>query len=450
MNKVFAITSVCFLVLPAILSAQEGFTWNDCVSMTRTNNPELKSSMELITQSRANSGIARSGYLPQISAGLKLNATQQLIKTRDNNPNTSATQLLLDSINEKKWNYTKSYTYGISGRQLLFDSMRTVYDIKASESMIDDSRLQYMTTSSQVRLNLRVAFVQLLKSQESIAISKEISKRWKKNLDLVRMRYQAGREHKGSLLNAEANLAQAEYELLQAERDITIARINLLKIIGLPQYRPIQVDGPLSGIISDRKKPDIKDIVQSHPLLLRMKKQRESAAFTEKSKISSFLPVITAVGSVEKNASRYSSGLFTNGKTSGINISGGIEVTMPLTTGGNNYYNLIKAKSQERKLKADETVARQQVILDLEQKWNEWQNGIDRVSVQRKFLRAAEERSRIAEAQYSIGLVLFDNWIIIEDQLAKLKKSYLDARASEMIAEAHWLQAKGETLNYDH
>ena len=71
------------------------------------------------------------------------------------------------------------------------------------------------------------------------------------------------------------------------------------------------------------------------------------------------------------------------------------------------------------------------------------------MEVQRKFLNAAEERARIAEAEYSLGLVIFDNWIIIEDQLAQTKQSYLDALANQLTTEAQWIQAKGETLAYD-
>ncbi len=64
-------------------------------------------------------------------------------------------------------------------------------------------------------------------------------------------------------------------------------------------------------------------------------------------------------------------------------------------------------------------------------------------------LLATEERSKIAQAQYSIGLVTFDNWTIIEDNLVKAKNNYLDAQAAALLAEAKWIQAKGETLEYD-
>ncbi|MDD4202596.1 MAG: TolC family protein, partial [Candidatus Omnitrophica bacterium] len=44
----------------------------------------------------------------------------------------------------------------------------------------------------------------------------------------------------------------------------------------------------------------------------------------------------------------------------------------------------------------------------------------------------------------------FDDWIIIEDNLVNAEKSFLDAQASMLIAEAYWIQAIGGTLDYDN
>jgi len=68
--------------------------------------------------------------------------------------------------------------------------------------------------------------------------------------------------------------------------------------------------------------------------------------------------------------------------------------------------------------------------------------------VQGKFFEAARERAKITQAQYSTGLISFDNWTIIEDDLVNAKKSFLDVQADALIAEANWIQAKGGTL-YD-
>jgi outer membrane protein TolC len=62
---------------------------------------------------------------------------------------------------------------------------------------------------------------------------------------------------------------------------------------------------------------------------------------------------------------------------------------------------------------------------------------------------AAEERAKIAEAQYSLGLLQFDNWTIIEDNLVSAKKAFIDAQANALLAEANWVMAKGETLEYN-
>ena len=43
----------------------------------------------------------------------------------------------------------------------------------------------------------------------------------------------------------------------------------------------------------------------------------------------------------------------------------------------------------------------------------------------------------------------FDNWTIIQDNLVKAKKAFLDAQANGLFAEAGWIQAKGETLEYE-
>jgi len=68
--------------------------------------------------------------------------------------------------------------------------------------------------------------------------------------------------------------------------------------------------------------------------------------------------------------------------------------------------------------------------------------------VKEKSRAAAIERAKIAEAQYSTGFTTFDDWIIIENALVDAKKAYLEAQASALIAEADWIQAKGETLEY--
>ena len=71
------------------------------------------------------------------------------------------------------------------------------------------------------------------------------------------------------------------------------------------------------------------------------------------------------------------------------------------------------------------------------------------VAVQDKYLQATIERAKIADAQYETGLIVFNDWTIIQDSLVSSQKSFVAAEAQLLISEAAWIQAKGGTLEDD-
>ena len=119
---------------------------------------------------------------------------------------------------------------------------------------------------------------------------------------------------------------------------------------------------------------------------------------------------------------------------------------MPIFEGGSRIAEVKKGRAQFRQAEADARSGRDSVLFVLQQAWIDFQDAVDKVEVQKKFLNASEERAKIAQAQYSNGLIAFDDWTIIEDDLVRDKKAYLDSLADALIAEAYWVQAKGETL----
>ena len=126
----------------------------------------------------------------------------------------------------------------------------------------------------------------------------------------------------------------------------------------------------------------------------------------------------------------------------------GLGLSIPIFEGGLRTAQEEKAKAVFNQAKADERSGKDSVILALEQTWTNLQDAIDTVKVQKKFLTAAEERAKISEGQYSLGLIQFDNWTIIEDNLVQAKKAFLSAEENALLNEASWIQAKGETLEY--
>jgi outer membrane protein TolC len=122
---------------------------------------------------------------------------------------------------------------------------------------------------------------------------------------------------------------------------------------------------------------------------------------------------------------------------------------MPIFEGGLRIAQVKQAKATLDQLQENERSTKDSVVLTLEQAWAALQNALENVDVQVKALVANEERSKIAQAQFAIGTISFDNWIIIEDNLVKSKRLLLDSQAAALYAEANWIQAKGETIEYE-
>jgi outer membrane protein TolC len=126
----------------------------------------------------------------------------------------------------------------------------------------------------------------------------------------------------------------------------------------------------------------------------------------------------------------------------------GLTLSLPLFEGGLRIAQVAQAKALFNQAQSNVRSTKDGVIVALEQAWAALCDAVETVDVQKKFLNAAEERAKIAEAQYSLGLIQFDNWTIIEDGLVSAKKSFLNVQANALLAEANWVQAKGETLEY--
>ncbi len=407
-----------FFLLLDNAAAVEILAWEDCVKEAKKNNPDLVSAREVINRAKANKAISRSDMLPQVRSDLTVETAE------------SAGQ-----------GQTETYSYGIRAEQLLFDGFKTSYDVKAAEEIIRSSRYNYDVISSNVRFRLRTAFVELLRAQELLDITEDIVKRRRQNAELVKLRYEAGIEHKGSLLTAEANLAQAEFDVSQARRNIHLAQRRLTKELGREQFSPVRIKGNLTVQYADSEQADLDTIAETNPSLLEIAARKEAARFELKSAKVEFYPELFARAGAGRTDSKW--------PPDEDEWSVGLVLSFPLYEGGSRTAEVSRATAELNRTRADERSERDSVVLALEETWTDFQDAVDRVLVRQKFFEATRERAKIARAQYANGLISFDNWTIIEDDLVRDQKAFLEAQADALNAEALWIQAKGGTLEYE-
>jgi len=391
-------------------------TWEECLSRAARLHPELAAARFQVEQAVAQVSSARSALLPHISGRAAYSHSKSSGESGGD-----------------------SYSYSLSGEQLIFDGFESWYNTSRQQQQLISARYSYALTSSEIRLNLREAFIDLLEAQQLLDITEEIAQRRSQQLDMVRLRYQAGTEHKGSLMTAEANLAEARFDVTSARRDIELAQRNLVREMGEDTFSPVAAEGELIPPDSPASVPEIDPIAREHPSVLRQSAQVEAAGYDLKMSEAGFYPEIDGSASIGRRGDTWPPGT--------ENWSAGVSLSLPIFTGGSRF---AQVRSDRAALEETKETARRtwdNTVYYLEQAWKQLLESTERVGIQYQFLQADEERARISEAQYATGILSFDNWIIIEDNLVKTRKSYLSVKAEALRAAAEWEYRTGLTID---
>lgn len=407
-----------FIFIFSYIKSEE-LTWQMCVDEALQNNHQIAQAKAKLNQAKANAWTAKASVFPQVSiSGGAARAGEEF------------SNLTYDPT---------SYSYGVSVRQLLFNGFQTINNINKSNEEIDIAELNYKITSANIRYKLREVYLNLLKSQELLKITEDIFIRRKKQYQDIKMRYNAGREHKGSMLNAEASLAQAEFEKEKAKKDFLIAQQMLVSELGRTENKDLNVQTDFSLNTNINLHPDFNELLEKNYNYISFKKSKKIAEYSSASSIGAFFPSIYLSGSMSKGGNEFP-------PDDSTNWSAGINLSLSILDGGLLIAKKNAADAYLKQIEEELEYAKSDIILNIKKIWNNFIDLKTDNEIQEKFLSAAYERAKIADVQYLNGLITFDNWTILQDNLVSCKKSYLNSQINLLLAEAAWIQIKGGTL----
>ena len=209
---IFALSGCLTVHLPGAhvqrVSQPEVLTWPGLVRKTLQFNPDLLSARFVVTSTARSRDIAFGDYLPSFEGDLQRSASRNASFgngsgfSGSGNGNTLQDNLSLDLV----------------GSQSLFNGFGTTGTFLKARKDLDAARFQYVVTSANVRDSLRLAYIDVLRWNRLWKVNQGILERRKQNAEMVRLRYEAGRENLGSALRAEALASQAAFDVQVAER----------------------------------------------------------------------------------------------------------------------------------------------------------------------------------------------------------------------------------------
>lgn len=391
-------------------------TWEDCVRLAVTENPDLQASREAVLNSDAVRMGAYSALYPQITASFG--------DTRSFNVP------FLDAPH----NYSTSYGEQISISQLIFNGFATKGNIDQARAQLNLAFANLNGQKATVSFNLKSSFAQLLYAQKLIKISQDVVAIRQSNARLVKLLYEGGSEDRGNMDLTQANLDQALYNLDQAIRTRDLSGVQLGVFIGKDLAAPVLAEGelltaPLSVM------PNFHEYALLTPTFFQHKAQVDAAAAGVTIANSGWYPTVTASASGEKDDSSF--------PLHGKSWSAGFSVSYPIFQGGATYFDVKAATASLRQSLDNLRSGTNDAALTLAQMFKGMVDAEDNVRIQKELLDATALRYKIAEADYRNGLMSFQDFNSITDDYVGQQQTLLSAQLSAVIAEASWEEARG-------
>ena len=397
---------------PSVVNpAAPGLSWNEAIAIAQSSNSDLHAADATVDQNDALVKVQWGSYLPTISA------SAQTTKTETEN----AFAPDQDSI---RLNFSENLFRGLSDKARVEQARRNRDAAVASRDL----------TRAQVSASLKTSYESLIISEKGVVLSDDIIARRKRNLDLVQLRFEGGSENKGSVLLSQANYDQAVLERLQAANSIETARVSLAKVLGFERLSYGDVTTPVP-VSAPPLQVDFESLAAQSPELRQAIASERSAEEGVKAAKQNYFPSLDLTGAI----GRYGDSWLPTSNQGSVTLG----LTIPLFEGGKTYYGVQAARAVATNASAARETALRSKIVSIRSAYNSYVEAVEREKVAQSYVTAAETRAEIGRSKYNTGLLSFEEWDIIENDLVTRQRNALSTQNDRVSAEAAWEQAQG-------
>lgn len=408
------------LSLSAHADTARWVAWAEIAEEVAERNASLLAAREARAAARANARAAEASFWPSVSGSAGLSRSD---------------------ANDTQGGPADRTAIGVDARYALYAGGADRARARQARAALEQVEAEFADLRASIGAEVRRAYIRLVFAQKRVALAESIAERRRQNLDLVRLRFDGGGEHMGSLLRVEAGARQAEADLAQAQRDVPVRQRELTGLAGRDERIAWVARDDLT-VPEQPSAPDWGTAVRAMPRVraaaARLAARRESAAIAR----GAIRPELALRGGVDRSGDSW--------PPDRDSWSIGATLSMPFFTGGRNLNQLAAAQAELRQAEAALDREVRAARLDLESAHADLLNAIEQVAVQQAFRDAAEARAEIARVQYANGLLSFQNWDQIEDELIQSQQNLLARIRDAALAAAEWDRVRGQSPLPEH
>ncbi|UTA67747.1 TolC family protein [Emticicia sp. 21SJ11W-3] len=368
-------------------------------------------------------------------------------------------------------NTVGSNGFGLSSGVTVFDGFQTRNNIALNQTNMEVARLDLQAMKNQITLNVVVAYLNVLSQEDLLAIAQRQVEVSRIQLERTQKLVNAGSVPETNLFDIQAQLANDEVQVVNAENAILSAKLTLKQLLNTAMERNIDVvriEVPNPNIQPyPNSSSEVYEIAQSFLADVQAADMRVKAA-QKAVDIAKGLryPVVTAFANANTNSTTAAEKLIVTpsiieqragyvdiGNTrydvfaqipstttttekigylrqirSNVNTSIGLSVRVPIFNGYNAKFRTTGAVIQQKQAEVQAENVRLRLRQDIETAYVNMSNSAKKFSALGNQVRALEEAFRASEARFNVGSLNSLDYSISKTNLDRARANQIQAK----------------------
>lgn len=404
--------------------AAKQWSLRDCIDYALANNIQLQkakikeySALEDVKQSQAT-------LLPS----LNLSTSQNVSYTPwpQQGRATVADGYVQSSVDKVYYNGS----YSLSGNWTVWNGNKNRNNVKLNKVAAEQARLDSATTANNVLEQIAQLYVQILYSNEAIAVTKESLKTSQTNEQRGKTMVEVGKMSKADLAQLTAQRAQDEYAIVEAESNLRNYKRQLKELLQITSDEEFDVAVPsTTDDMALEAVPALNDVyaasLEQRPEIKNAKLGIESSDLGIKVAKAGRMPTVSLNAGVTTSTSSMSDNTWGTQMKNNFSLGGGVTVSIPLFDNRQTKTAVNKAKLQKQSYLLDLQDKQTTLYSTIENYW------LQAVTNQNKF-KAARVSTESALASYELLSEQFKQGLKNTVELMTGKTNLLQAQQNEL------------------
>lgn len=475
--KATSIFSVLFLFLginTGFSQASEQKVWSldDCINYAQEKNIQVQKNI-------LNKKIAEQDYIAS-----KYNALPNLNGSATNIYNFG--QTIDPFTNTFATTQVRSNQFALSSTLVLFDGFQTINQIRLNKAQVDASRFDLEAIKNDISLNVANAYLQILFNKELERNAQNQLRVTQIQIDRVEKQFKAGAVPEGTLQEIQSQYATEELQLVNAQNQSKLSKINLAQLLNLETSEGFDVVEPnldnFQGV-SELITPGAlyETAIDMMPQIKRAEYNYYAAEKSKSLARGRYYPTLNLTGSIGSGYSganrnsiitptglqptgavtangvqvlspgfdrRFERKPFSDQLDENVNQSIGFRLSIPLFNGMSSRTSVQKAKLNVQSAELDLTNAKLQLRQNIETAHAEAVAALKRYKAAQKSVEALETSFEYTNQRFSVGLLNTFDFNNEKNRLNNSRSELLQAKYEYIFKTKVLDFYRGQTLTF--